>query len=286
MTTKSSKTFLSALEYLWFEKTVKSEFRYVRDTRTNEFLDAVLLTSKNRKESINKDQTYWRSQLGSSKSGGIKYETTRLFQEDVPYPVERMKPSVDKAKEGRSNPKGIPYLYLTSEKQTAIQEVRPWIGSLISVAEFQIVKDLKIIDCSRNIHKLDGSSSDSLFPNVDDCKSRKLSNGEIEKYVWSWIDWAFSRPVDPSDDKADYIPTQILAELFKSNGYDGIIYNSLFAEGKNLTLFDINNAKPLNCRLYRITNIPQYEFQEVKRLSDTLLGTGLGQMGRNGECTS
>ncbi len=270
MTTKSSKTFLSALEYLWFEKTVKSELRYVRDTRTNEFLDAVLLTSKNRQESISKDRTYWRAQLGSSKSEWIEYEGKRYFQEDVPYPVERMKPSVDRAKEGRANPKGIPYLYLATEKQTAIQEVRPWIGSLISVAEFQIVKDLKIIDCSKNIHKLDGIGSDSLFPNVDDWENGKLSNGEIVKHVWSWIDRAFSMPVEPSDDEADYVPTQILAELFKSNYFDGIIYNSVFAEGKNLILFDISNAKPSNCKLYRVTNIPPFNFQEVKRLSDVL----------------
>jgi hypothetical protein len=92
-------------------------------------------------------------------------------------------------------------------------------------------------------------------------KKETLSGREIEKCIWSWIDRAFSKPVDPSDDNADYVPTQILAELFRSAGYDGIIYNSLFAGGKNVALFDLNSAELSDCKLYRIINIPPFEFQ-------------------------
>ena len=35
---------------------------------------------------------------------------------------------------------------------------------LVEIVRDHLDKDLKIIDCSRNIHKLDGSGSDSLFP--------------------------------------------------------------------------------------------------------------------------
>ena len=77
-------------------------------------------------------------------------------------------------------------------------------------------------------------------------------------------------PVNPSEDEADYVPTQILAELFKANGYDGIIYNSLFAEGKNIVLFDMSLAEVTNLNLVRVTNIPLFEFEKVRRISDDL----------------
>ena len=251
------------MEYLDFAGKVKSKFRYFHDTCTKEFLDAVLLTSKNREKSLRKGRVFWRAQLGSAKSGGIEREGKMLLQDDIPYPPERMKPLVDRAKEGRANPKGIPYLYLSTKKPTAIQEIRPWTGSHISMAIFEIVRDLKVVDCSKNIHKLDGTGHNSLYLNTDDWRNGKLSGTEIEECVWSWIDRAFSIPVDPSDDKAGYAPTQILAELFKANNYDGIIFNSLFAEGKNLILFDISSVKLTKRYLIQITNIPPFDFRKV-----------------------
>jgi hypothetical protein len=252
---------------------VKSWFRFIYDKHTKKFLDDVLITSDKRAVFVKKGQTCWRARIGSSKSGGFKCPTgsKRVFQDDVPYPPEEMKPLADKAKEGRANPKGIPYLYLATSKQTVIQEVRPWLGSLITVAECQIAKDLKLIDCSKNIHRLGSTGSNRYHPNLNDWENGKLNNSKIEEYVWSDIDIAFSIPVTPSDDIADYVPTQILSELFKANGYDGIIYNSLFAEGKNLVLFDVDSARILNCYLYRVTDIPPFKFREVKPRSKAFI---------------
>ena len=55
---------------------------------------------------------------------------------DVPtcFAPNRMKPLVNKAIEGRINPKGIPYLYLSTKKETAMSEVRPWIGAAIALS--------------------------------------------------------------------------------------------------------------------------------------------------------
>jgi hypothetical protein len=244
---------------------VKSEFRYIHDKNTKKFLDDVLSTSEKRVALINESEILWRARRGSVKGGGFKppIGNKRVFQDDVPYSPEEMKPLSGKAKEGRANPKGIPCLYLATNMQTAIQEVRPWLGSHISVAQLQIVKDLRLIDCSKNILKLDGTGFNSPHPNLNDWQSGKLSNSEVEEYVWSCIDRAFSVPIDPSDDTADYIPTQILSEIFRSGGYDGIIYNSLFAEGKNVALFDVDSAKVLDCKLCQIINIPSFEFREV-----------------------
>ncbi len=190
---------------------------------------------------------------------GIKVQGKPILKKRIPYSLTRMKPLVDKAKEGRVNPKGIPCLYLATKLQTAINEIRPWIGSYVSVAKFEVVQDLILVDCSKNIYTTNGAHLANLCPDLDRLEQGELSNDEIVKYVWSWIDTAFSRPINPSDDEADYVPTQILAELFKSN-YDGIIYNSLFANGKNVILFSIDLAEVTNRTLYRVTNMPPCEF--------------------------
>ncbi|MEX6396516.1 RES family NAD+ phosphorylase [Providencia hangzhouensis] len=64
---------------------------------------------------------------------------------------------------------------------------------------------------------------------------KELTAQQKEKAVWTDIDNAFSTPVTRSDDKANYAPTQILAELFRSAGYDAIAYKSHFGdEGYNI----------------------------------------------------
>ena len=55
----------------------------------------------------------------------------------------------------------------------------------------------------------------------------------------------------PDDKIADYVPTQIIAELFKANDFDGtecdgIQYQSLFNGGKNLALYDIGLAEQID----------------------------------------
>ena len=79
---------------------------------------------------------------------------------------------------------------------------------------------------------------------------------EIENAVWSYIDRAFAEPMTRSDDTADYAATQIIAELFKRAGVDGIAYKSNFGEdGYNIALFDIDAADLINCGLYKVDNI-------------------------------
>ena len=83
-----------------------------------------------------------------------------------------------------------------------------------------------------------------------------LNPEQAHKAVWAAIDTAFSEPVTDSDDVADYAPTQILAELFRSEGYDGVAYKSAFGEnGFNVALFDLDSAKQLNGFLYKVESI-------------------------------
>lgn len=74
--------------------------------------------------------------------------------------------------------------------------------------------------------------------------------------VWNSLDRTFSLPQTRSDDVSDYIPTQIVAELFRSNRYDGIIYRSAFDQtSHNVCLFYLNAAEPTGATLYEIRSM-------------------------------
>ena len=66
---------------------------------------------------------------------------------------------------------------------------------------------------------------------------------EATETVWRWIDLSFSEPVDRGDSTVGYVPTQIIAELFKTSGFDGVKYRSLFNGGSNLALFNLDSAE-------------------------------------------
>jgi hypothetical protein len=55
---------------------------------------------------------------------------------------------------------------------------------------------------------------------------------------------ALAKPIHPEDSAVEYIPTQYLAEVIKSAGYDGICYPSaLNPKGSNVVIFDPSNVR-------------------------------------------
>jgi hypothetical protein len=81
--------------------------------------------------------------------------------------------------------------------------------------------------------------------------------------LWWAIDGAFSEPVRASDDKADYSPTQIIAELFKADECDGVSYrSSVEPKGRNFALFDLDAADLGPPELHRVTCV-QFEFEKM-----------------------
>jgi len=77
--------------------------------------------------------------------------TDETVTEDYPFDTKRMKPLLGRAREGRANPKGIPYLYLATHRDTAVAEVRPWKGGAVSVGQFKIMRDLKLVNTTIEI---------------------------------------------------------------------------------------------------------------------------------------
>ena len=131
-----------------------------------------------------------------------------------------------------------------------MSEVRPWLGTYISCALFRTTRPLYVVNCST----LKGRRIVHYFNEPDDC--------EKENAVWTQIGQAFSEPTTSGDKTADYVPTQIIAELFKTEGYDGIAYKSAFGDdGYNIALFDLADAKLTACTLHEAESL-RFSFSE------------------------
>ena len=232
--------------YWKFARRVTQNRRYVWDDQVRRFLDTVLATNRNRDLPIPGGTVWWRAQLG------IDYCTRFDVEEPVGFPESRMRPVRSEAREGRANSAGIPVLYVASELNTAISEVRPWVGSRISVARFRITRDLRAINLSVKFGKnLLNYLSFGQLSGDEETDAKTKSN-----VVWADIDNAFSRPVSLDEKSAEYVPTQILSELFWNSGYDAIAYRSQFGvNGYNLAVLNIDDAEILNCAPYEVSSI-------------------------------
>ncbi len=251
---RTRATFRSQNSYRRFAREVSHSNPFFRNNESEEFLNTLLLQAENRKEPLKSNAKFWRAQRGHGWREIVVDGIPIGDEEPVPHPKDRMKPLPNKAMEGRANPKGIPYLYLSSDQTTAMSEVRPWKGDLLSLGLFRITEDLEIINCIS-----DDPRKRPIF--YFDDPEREPSPKTREKIVWAGIDRAFSNPISRSDNIAEYIPTQIIAGLFKNAGYDGIKYRSSVGPGYNLALFDPEVAKLISCSII-ITEWINYAFDD------------------------
>jgi RES domain-containing protein len=230
--------FESYRSYREFALSVTRQWRYSRTPKQAAFLEALLETSVTRQEVIPSATRLWRSQLDHAwhledLGGGVVEELP------TPCDVARMKPLLDRAREGRANPKGIPHLYLATDHDTAVAEARPWIGSYVSIAQFALTRDVRVVKCVTDDHR--------MMMYLQEPKPE-----ERERAVWRDIDRAFCEPVTHTDDTADYAPSQIVAEFFRENGLDGVAYGSSLGPGHNVVLFDTEAATLVNCGLVQV----------------------------------
>lgn len=158
----------------------------------------------------------------------------RIQESSTPYAIEHMgAPPKNLASQGRANPAGIPYLYLASEKSTAVSEIRPHTGQLASIASFRLRENLQVVDL-RNPRK---TASPFVINN-----STEIAKLRSEVGFLTQLGSELSKPVQSNSAAIDYLPTQYLCEFIKTQTYDGVLYNSSVGEGINLALFDTHSA--------------------------------------------
>jgi hypothetical protein len=113
--------------------------------------------------------------------------TEEEFEVPDAFDPDRMVPKAEFVGDGWVNPRGIPCLYLASTKEATMAEVRPWVGSYISLAQFKIMRDVVVVDCS---------SDKRIFPNwLLNKEQQEIPAEKREQAAWGEINQALSRPV-------------------------------------------------------------------------------------------
>jgi hypothetical protein len=139
---------------------------------------------------------------------------------------------------------------MATDAETAMMETRPWAGSVLTVSQLILMKQVTVVDCT--------------LPATFDLKSQ--TQEQLEDNSWYVLNEAFSLPVFQAEDVADYAPTQYVAEAFRAAGYDGIMYTSQVGNGKNVALFDVHAAEVASRQLRRSKKL-SFAFAEVGAVS-------------------
>jgi RES domain len=142
------------------------------------------------------------------------------------------KPPQDRATAGRANPIGIPYLYVASNVETTIAEVRPQKRDKVFIAKFIPKEDLKLLDLRNPVQRI------SPF----ELASIEISPKEVHKNINYLVRLGeeLSKPINSSRAHIEYIPTQFLCEFVKhsNQNFDGVVYKSSVGDGFNVAIFN------------------------------------------------
>jgi hypothetical protein len=175
------------------------------------------------------------------------WHRARIMVGDAVYPLTEMgSPPKRLVSHGRANPAGIPYLYVGSQPDTAIAEVRPHTGEMACVADFTITGGLTAVDL-RNPRAL---VSPFLLADAGAIGQLRADIPFLER-----LGEELTRPVLPRGAAIDYVPSQYLCEFIKKSGYDGVVYRSSVSSGINLALFDPGRAVPGVVATYSVDSV-------------------------------
>ena len=129
-------------------------------------------------------------------------------------------PPPPSSKSGRVNRAGVSFLYLSSNSDTAAAEVRPHPGHELSIGEFRSVRQLRLADFAVEIDNF--SASDAQL--------------DLFSFLVA-ADRAMSFPVTP-ENTSRYSITQLIAEVCRQRGFDGVAFMSSVGDGSNICVFD------------------------------------------------
>jgi RES domain-containing protein len=141
------------------------------------------------------------------------------------------------------NRKNEPVLYLASDEQTALAEVRAWKGMAVAVAKSEVKNRLLVVSLLH--YELPQS------PFFEELLQWKVQLAEL----FGRLADELSRPALAHEDEKVYFSTQYLADWVKKAGYHGIEYPSAMGPGSNVVMFNPDDVKALDIKYTRITAI-------------------------------
>lgn len=225
------------------------KYLIVSDNNWNKFVNNLKYKNRFHNKGFSKDifiklLTYKcaRYDKGSIFYRGRKSNNKELKANDLLAPPKKV--TID----GRANSKGIKRLYLSTERETVIKELKPTINDYVYIGKFELKKDIIVVDLTKlNLFSpfLDDEIVKTYYLNTDTLNNIKR---DMEKSV-------------PNDgDSLDYVPTQFISDLIYSemqeNKWYGIKYNSTVCNnGNNVVLFDTQLCNCISVEKVRITDL-------------------------------
>lgn len=160
--------------------------------------------------------------------------------------IDLTSPSPEKTRNNRMSPAGISYFYGAMDADTCAHEMRPDINEIIEIAEFEVLRDIPILDLSSNL-EYRGSIFNPEYTFYEEEVYKPFLNHFVDD---------ISKPVRKTDAEIEYVPTQVLTEFIKTMNFrndfyytdaggaqgdvflNGIMYrSSARKDGKNTVLF-------------------------------------------------
>lgn len=148
--------------------------------------------------------------------------------------TEMLAPPTESVQSGRGNPFGISYLYVASDVNTAIAEVKPNKGDEVTVA--------KIIVPNK-----------CIFSFVQDDYKDTIHDNKV-KSLLKIINEDFSSVITVKKE-IEYLPFQFISEYIKKRGYDGLSFSSSVGKGCNHIIFNHDNCYIEKKELYYVSDI-------------------------------
>ncbi|MDR0853635.1 MAG: RES family NAD+ phosphorylase [Clostridiales Family XIII bacterium] len=214
-----------------FTKSIKENNRF----HTNHINESILEIFCSERKIYKADEFLYRARISN-------HEMLTEKQMGAPKPRQ--------ATSGRANPEGISCLYLTSDVDTALNEVRAGVHDIVYVGKFIAKKDIEVVDL-KNIDRL------SPFGNID--KTLHAVNRKSLARIANEI----ARPLRRNDSPLDYLPTQYISDFIKSKGHSGIEYKStMSSDGYNVAVFDESDYECIGVVAYEIKSL-EYAYEEL-----------------------
>ena len=207
---------------------------------------------------------FYRARIGYEKCGLTSdcTENGRIEKHYLPFSGPAIgSPPPFAANAGRLNRPGVTFLYLASDRDTAIAEVRPHPGHVVTIAAFANAQPLNVARVV-NLNIYDFYHSSSLLD-----------------YFWLMtnIDGLLSMPVVPELRNFRYRLTQFLADIFRRVGFHGVVYRSSITSGENLVIFDpsileqipdslecVEVTQVIHCHTAVTTMCPEYDYSNIE----------------------
>jgi hypothetical protein len=158
---------------------------------------------------------------------------------------------------GRMNAQGISVFYGANEPGVAIAEVRPPVGSQVAVAQFNIIRRLRLLDLTALSAVSEGGSV--FDPGLAGRLERATFFGSLSQRL--------TRPVMPNDEVLDYLPTQAIADFLATQNepqLDGIVFPSVQIAGDALNVVLFHKA----ARVEALDIPPGTEISTISGYSD------------------